>query len=257
MSQKEHSRANRRAWSHKYCEATQRLGGSPEELAETLRQDPAYTLRDYLEFLGDVQGKKVANLLGSSGKKAVALALLGARVTVVDINPENQAYAHACARAAGVSLDYIVADVLEWPTDSFMAHFDLVLMELGILHYFVDLNPLAKLIGDILAPGGKWVLHEAHPIMNKCAPRQDGDRLVLEGDYFSGEIVEKPAPRQSLAFSRAEAAGFPQGRYKYWQLGEVVSAVAANDLIVASLVENHHREIASLPGTFTLVAKKN
>ena len=125
------------------------------------------TLR-YLEFLGDVKSKKVANLLGSSGKKAVALSLLGAQVTVVDITEENQRYALECARAAGVSLDYIVSDVLEWPTDPFVNHFDLVLMELGILHYFVDLNPLSRLIYDILTPGGKLVLHEFHPFIKKA-----------------------------------------------------------------------------------------
>jgi hypothetical protein len=55
------------------------LGGTPDEEAERLLENPEYTLRDYLEYLGDVKGKKVANLLGSSGKKAVALSLLGAR----------------------------------------------------------------------------------------------------------------------------------------------------------------------------------
>lgn len=105
MSQKEHSRANQRAWSHKAYEAMLRLGGTPEETAEELRENPKYTLRDYLEFLGNVEEKKGANLLGSSGKKAVALSLLGAQVTVVDITEENQRYALECARAAGVSLD--------------------------------------------------------------------------------------------------------------------------------------------------------
>ena len=256
MSQQEHSRANQSAWSHKSYEATVRLGGTPEEVAEKLRENPEYTLQDYLEFLGDVKGKQVANLLGSSGKKAVALSLLGARVTVVDITEDHRRYALECARAAGVSLDYIVSDVLEWPADPFMGHFELVLMELGILHYFVDLNPLARLIYDILTSSGKLVLHEAHPIINKGAPKRDGDRLVLEGDYFSEEIIEKPAPRQRLAFPREEVRTFPPGRYRYWQLGEIVSVVSSNNLIIENLVENSHREFATLPGTFTLVARK-
>jgi SAM-dependent methyltransferase len=255
MSQREHSRANQRAWSHKAYEAMLRLDGTPEEAAEKLRENPAYTLRDYLKFLGDVKGKKVANLLGSSGKKAVALSLLGARVTVVDIAEENQRYALECARAAGVSLDYIVSDVLEWSADPFMGCFDFVLMEFGILHYFVALNPLARLIYDILKPGGKLVLHEYHPINKKCAPKQDGDRLILEGDYFSEEVIEKPPPR-SLAFTQEEVDTFPLCRYRYWQIGEIVSAVCTQNLIVEILVENPHGEFTSLPGTFTLVAKR-
>ena len=58
MSQKEHSRANQRAWSHKAYEATLRLGGTPEEEAEKLREYPEHTLRDYFRFLGDVNEKR-------------------------------------------------------------------------------------------------------------------------------------------------------------------------------------------------------
>jgi hypothetical protein len=101
--------------------------------------------------------KKIANLLGSSGKKAVALSLLGAQVTIVDITEENQRYALECARAA-------------------------------------------ELICDILKLGGTLVLHEFHPIIKKCAPKQNGDRWVREDDYFSEEIIEKPAPRVFRVF---------------------------------------------------------
>ena len=58
MSQKEHSRANQRAWSHKAYEATLPLGGTPEEEAEKLREYPEHTLRDYFRFLGDVNEKR-------------------------------------------------------------------------------------------------------------------------------------------------------------------------------------------------------
>jgi 2-polyprenyl-3-methyl-5-hydroxy-6-metoxy-1,4-benzoquinol methylase len=57
------------------------------------------------------------NLMGSHGHKAVALALLGAAVTVVDVSPGNATYARAVAAAAGVELEYVVADVLQLPPD--------------------------------------------------------------------------------------------------------------------------------------------
>ena len=108
MSQQEHSRANRAAWSHRLQEATVQLGGTAEQEAAQLKADPSHTLRDYIAYLGDVRGMQVANLLGSSGKKAVALSLLGAHVTVVDFAEDNKVYALECARAAGVKLDYIM-----------------------------------------------------------------------------------------------------------------------------------------------------
>lgn len=255
-SQKEHSRTNQIAWSHKAYESAVQLGGTPEEAAQALQKDPEFTLRAYRKYLGDVKGKKIANLLGSIGKKAIALSLLGAEVTVVDITKENQRYALECADAAGVSLNYIVSDLLEWPTKSYKKHFDLVLMELGILHYFIDLNPLVKLICDILLPNGQFVLHEFHPIMRKCAPNKDENKLILNGDYFSDKIIEKPAPRATVAYSQEELTTFPTGRYKYWQLGEVISAIGANGLTIKTLEEYPHGDFPTLPGVFTLVAQK-
>jgi threonine dehydrogenase-like Zn-dependent dehydrogenase len=53
--------------------------------------------------------------MGSNGTKAVALALLGAQVTVVDVSPGNAEYARQLATAAGVDLQYEVCDVLKMP----------------------------------------------------------------------------------------------------------------------------------------------
>ena len=255
--QSQQSIANKKAWSHRAYEATVRLGGTPDEAAIELREDPEYTLRAYRRYLGDVEGKKIANLLGSTGKKAVALALLGAKVTIVDISEENQRYALELANAAGVAVEFVISDVLEWRTDHLEGHFDLVLMELGILHYFVDLVPLAQVTFDVLAPGARVVLHESHPFVRKLAPRQDGERLVLDGDYFSREIVNEPAPRVQMAFREEESGASPQCCYRYWQMGEAVTAFASRGLIVEALAEVPHGDFSQLPGTFSLVARKD
>jgi len=59
-------------------------------------------------------GCKLINLLGSHGSKSVAAALLGARVTCVDISAANVAYGEQLAAAAGVNelVQFVVADVL-------------------------------------------------------------------------------------------------------------------------------------------------
>ena len=267
LNQKDHSRANKEAWFHRAYEAAYRGYGSPDEAAAKIRQDPAYVMRATSKYFGDVRGKSVANLLGSHGRRAVALSLLGAQVTVVDIAEGNQRYALEMAKAAGIDLNYILSDVLEWPTDQFLEHFDFVLMENGILHYFVDLRPLAALIHAVLKAGGKLILHEFHPINMKCSPEPEGDRLVLRGSYFSDAIVEGPVP-YSGTFSEEESESFPLCRYRYWQLGEIVSAIAESGLIIEKLVENPHRDLSRLPAamqqpatlhlpaTFTLVARK-
>lgn len=104
-------------------------------------------------------------------------------------------------------------------------------------------------------PGGKVVLHEYHPINKKFAVTQDGEQFTLVGDYFSDTIEERPAPyRFALEEEREEA--FPLSRYRYWQIGEVVTAFSGQNMIVETLTENPGGEPIPLPATFTLVARK-
>lgn len=254
MTQDEHSAANRAAWSHRAYESWHRFQGTPQEAAEEIRSHPKHVMRHTLHYFGDVKGKKVANLLGSHGRRALALALLGAEVTIVDISEGNQRYALEAAQALGVPLEYIVSDVMGWPADDYGNHFDFVLMENGILHYFTNLNPLMRLVHNILKPGGTFILHEFHPIQTKCLPRREGDLMVLDGDYFSEHIIEFPAAFHG-AFSEEEVEAFPKGRMKYWTMGEIVTAAGMSRLKIKTLTEQPRNEPA-VPDTFTLVAKK-
>ena len=67
---------------------------------------------------------------------------MGADVTVVDISEENSKYATELAKEAGVSLEYVVHDFKNWGNAELEQSYDLVYMEGGILHYFMDLNSL-------------------------------------------------------------------------------------------------------------------
>lgn len=111
--QGQHSEANRTAWSFRAYDAWHRLEGTPSDAAEAIRRDPRVPLRQYSAYLGNVRGKRIANLLGSHGKRAVALSLLGAQVTVVDISEENRRYVLEVAGVAGAALDYVVSDALK------------------------------------------------------------------------------------------------------------------------------------------------
>lgn len=80
--------------------------------------------------------------MGSNGVKAVAMAILGATVKVVDFSQENATFANELANGSDVSIEYIVSDVLSLPSEHESGNQDLILMELGVLHYLIDLQPL-------------------------------------------------------------------------------------------------------------------
>lgn len=83
-------------------------------------QDAAAALPARL--LGDVRGKRVADLCAAPGGKTAALALAGAIVTAVDISAERLARLTDNLARLGLSAETVAADILEWsPPDPFDA----------------------------------------------------------------------------------------------------------------------------------------
>src|SRR5690242_9940824 len=117
MSQNEHSKLNQEAWNQMAYDAWVYRFGFPEEAAEKIKKDPEARLSSLFKYFGKVKGKKIINLLGSHGSKAIALALLGAEATVVDIASENERYAMELAAAAQVKIKYIISDVIKMPEE--------------------------------------------------------------------------------------------------------------------------------------------
>ena len=134
--------------------------------------------------------------------------------------------------------------------------FDYVLMELGVLHYFITLEPLMELIKGMLAPEGRFILHEFHPISTKLIT-SNGKKHKVTGNYFEPELTY-----QNVAFSKHLPDGVQeeliQTVHRKWTIGELITSVAASGLRVEVLEEepNHKLHDIGLPKTYTLVAEK-
>ena len=162
-----------------------RIATGRQQIMQKLMEDPMREVDQYLPYIQSPKGKRIINLLGSKGNKAVALALLGADVTVVDISASNAKYANELADAAGVSIQYVVSDVLHVQLSE---SFDIVLLELGVLHYFLDLKPLFK-IATLLKQDGMLILRDYHPVYTKLLG-VDHPSFQANGNYFDEELIE-------------------------------------------------------------------
>jgi 2-polyprenyl-3-methyl-5-hydroxy-6-metoxy-1,4-benzoquinol methylase len=263
--QKRNSQQNAQAWSESTYQSWIARFGTPVVAAAHLKKNPRVRLGNLTTHLTGqppgplpssplpLQGKQIINLLGSHGAKAIAMALLGAQVTVVDISQENERYASEVAAAAGVKIRYLVNDVLGLPDEELNASYDVVLMELGILHYFVDLEPLFRVVERLLRSGGRLILQDFHPITTKLISSR-GKRHKVSGNYFDKAIIST-----NVAHSKHLSADDPQQVYlRQWTLGEVVSAVAKRELRICLLEESPNSKIddIGLPKLFTLVAER-
>lgn len=139
------------------------------------------------EALGDVGGLRVLHLQCHFGLDTLAVARRGARVTGLDFSPRAVAAASALAARLELPARFVEGDVL---TTRLGETFDLVFSSWGAIGWLPDLGAWAATVAAHLAPGGRFVLVEGHPIlwmMGETLP------AVPKYDYAVGEpIVEEP-----------------------------------------------------------------
>lgn len=251
---------NEEAWNKETYDAWIKRFGTPEDAALRIKKEPSKILSVLHNKFGDIKGKKIMNLMGSNGSKAVALALLGADVTVVDFSEGNKRYALDLAKEANVKIKYILSDVLELSKHNLDNTYDIVFAEMGILHYFLDLKPFMTLVHSLLAPNGTFVLRDFHPVSTKLITSRGSTAKVrkhkVTGDYFDTTLEEKNA-----AYSKYLNSGeTPKVLLRKWNLGEIVTAAAECGLIIKSLDEEPNLSCENydkgIPKTFTLSAIK-
>lgn len=262
LNQKQLSIRNEKSWNTAAYEAWTNRHGAPADYAKKIMEDPMREVDHYLPYIQSPEGKRIINLLGSKGNKAVALALLGADVTVVDISASNAKYANELADAAGVSIEYVVSDVLHV---QFSESFDIVLLELGVLHYFLDLKPLFQKIATLLKRDGTLILRDYHPVYTKLLG-VDHPSFRANGNYFDEELIEDDVA-YSILLTEAQKESLPKTTIRRWTLGEIITTLAEEHFKIEKLVEEHgpHQRWVfpstapegieeRVPGLYTLIA---
>ena len=92
--------------------------------------------------------------------------MLGADVTVFDISESNARYASELFTAANVEVDYVLGD-FQSTAYAYREEFEAVVMELGIIHYFANINEFVAAIRHIIPIEGLVILNDFHPIIEK------------------------------------------------------------------------------------------
>ncbi|OGO76705.1 MAG: SAM-dependent methyltransferase [Clostridiales bacterium GWB2_37_7] len=254
---------NEQVWNEETYDAWVERFGTPNAAGMKLKNNPETKLYPILQYFGDVKGKKIMNLMGSNGVKAVALSLLGAEAAVIDISQGNAKYAKELAVEAGVAIKYIVSDVLDIPKEERKPQYDIVFAELGIVHYFTDLKPFFETAFSLLKNGGRFVFRDFHPISTKLISSRGSTAKVrkhkVDGDYFDTTLEEK-----EVSYAKYLPEGIVNDtrivHWRRWTLGEVVTAVAQAGLTIKLLQEepNLSSEVfdKGIPKTYTIVADK-
>jgi SAM-dependent methyltransferase len=194
-------------------------------------------LRDYeVEEAGHVEGLDLVHLQCHFGLDTLGWARLGARVVGVDLSAPAIEAAREIAARAGLDATFEVANVYDAPTTLRGRTFDRVYTGIGALCWLPDIDAWARVVDELLRPGGRLHLVEFHPVTHWCLSETD---LTMKYSYFhEGPWVWDDDPDEPGSYADTEAT-FEHNDTVEWNhgIGAVVTALARAGLRIESLVE--------------------
>ncbi|MDO8308383.1 MAG: class I SAM-dependent methyltransferase [Actinomycetota bacterium] len=182
-----------------------------------------------------VAGLRVAHVQSHIGIDSIHLARLGAQVTAFDFSPLALERLRELAGRCGVDVTTEVADSQQLATDPFArwhGQFDLVYATVGVICWIADLESWMRGAAALLAPGGRLVLVELHPLL--CMP-ETLDPLVIDYPYVN-DGVRHYSGTGSYANADADLS-WTIDQYA-WSLGETVNAAVGAGLEIVRLDEH-------------------
>ena len=237
---------NRASWD----ERAPAHAASPDYGFGRFAADPRY-LSEVVTFdlprLGPVSGLRGVHLQCHIGTDTVSLARLGAQMCGVDFSPAALLEARRLAQLAGVDVDFHEADVYLASEVLGRGLFDLVFTGIGALCWLPDIRRWAEVVAALLRPGGRLFLREGHPMLLSLAEVGPDGRLVVEDPYFERSdpmVIDRPGTyvETGVAFSRNRTHQWNHG------LGEVITALLDQGMVITMLVEHDSVPWEALPG---------
>ncbi|MFI9723296.1 class I SAM-dependent methyltransferase [Streptomyces sp. NPDC052396] len=184
------------------------------------------------EDLGPLRDRRVLHLQCHLGTETQAFAERGALRTVgLDFSAASVAQARRLAAEAGRRVEFVLADVHDAQQVLRGQEFDVVYTGKGALCYLPDLLRWARIVQELLRPGGMLYLVEFHPILNSLGPvpRPGEDGLLLRHDYLAG----RGAIRGDSPYTYTDGPALAGATTSYeWRhgVGEIFTALTAAGL---------------------------
>lgn len=188
-----------------------------------------------VEMLGDVADLRLLHLQCHFGLDSLAWARAGAHVTGLDFSAASVSAAQDLARRAGLAdhATFVCGDVLD--AVEILGHetLDIVYVSVGALCWLPSVDRWARQVAALVAPGGRFFLHDGHPLTWALAD----DQACLAHSYF-----EEPEPYvddSEATYTDSDRPIANQRTYEWNHgLGETVTALIRHGLRLRWLEEH-------------------
>ncbi len=119
-----------------------------------------------LELIGEPNNLELLHLQCHFGQDSLSLARMGAKVTGLDLSDKAIEAARQLNEELGLDAIFYQGNVLE--ADKILPpgkQYDLIFSSYGVIGWLPELKTWGRLIGQLLKPGGRFILVEFHPAL--------------------------------------------------------------------------------------------
>ena len=212
-----------------------------------LDRQSARAVLDPYGVMGEIDGKDVLCLASGGGQQSAACAVLGARVTVIDLSPIQLQRDRDAAQHYNLPITAVLGDMRDL-TRFGPAAFDVVWHAYSI-NFVPDPRPVFAAVADALRPGGLYRMMCANPFVaglseedwngagySLSQPYVDGAELLFEHwdiDGVDGTTKQIKAPRE----------------FRH-SLSTLVNGLAEHGFVILGVWEELSNDSEAAPGTW-------
>lgn len=216
-----------------------------------LNAQEALALVDPERQLGTIADQDVLCLAGGGGQQSAAFAVLGARVTVVDLSGAQLARDREVAAHYGVPIATIEADMRDLGALA-ADTFDLVYQPYA-LNFVPDAVAVFREVARVLRPGGRYYLQCANPFCSGLGTRDwNGAGYSLRHPYLDGAVTI--ATDEEWVYDRTARDGEPiPGPREYRHtLSTVLNGLIGAGFLLERVADDKdlHPDIDAEPGSW-------
>lgn len=202
-------------------------------------------------FLGNLQGREVLCLAGGGGQQSVALALLGARVTVLDLCAGQLARDQEAAAYHGLEVRTVQGDMRDLSVFADRT-FDLVYHPYA-LNFVPDCRVVFREVARVLRPGGRYHFVAANPFCQGMGTSDwNGVGYVVRRPYIEGEAIHYVDEPWVFRADTKPVASLPPVREYRQTLGRILNGLADCGFVIYRMLEwaGHPQDLSAEPGSW-------
>ena len=187
----------------------------------------------------DTEGAVIGQFCCNNGRELLSLVKCGKAKDGIgfDIAENQVAFANEKAKELELPCEFVAINVYDID-DSYKDRFDIVIITIGALCWFEDLNRFFAIVAKCMKPGAVIVIHEQHPCTNMLASEGEdlydpAHKLECHYSYFEHEWTGNSG-MYYMTKKTYESKTFTDFTHS---MSEIVSGMCSNGIVVTGMKE--------------------